>query len=156
MHVQRLIAGLVDSGRFEEALNEFASALQRGVSNKWIYNGAGSAYVGLQRYEEAIRSFSAEPDNPEKIADLQIARIHRGFGILNFIYTGFSCASERANNYFRILVGAGRFERPTPCAQGRCATRLRYAPTSSIVAACRRDPAISDCHAPPRNVRARR
>ncbi len=29
----------------------------------------------------------------------------------------------------RNLVGAGRFERPTPCAQGRCATRLRYAPT---------------------------
>ncbi len=29
----------------------------------------------------------------------------------------------------RFLVGAGRFERPTPCAQGRCATRLRYAPT---------------------------
>jgi hypothetical protein len=27
------------------------------------------------------------------------------------------------------LVGAGRFELPTPCAQGRCATRLRYAPT---------------------------
>ncbi len=27
------------------------------------------------------------------------------------------------------LGGAGRFERPTPCAQGRCATRLRYAPT---------------------------
>ena len=30
-----------------------------------------------------------------------------------------------------LLVGAGRFERPTPCAQGRCATRLRYAPTLS-------------------------
>ena len=30
----------------------------------------------------------------------------------------------------KALVGAGRFERPTPCAQGRCATRLRYAPTS--------------------------
>ena len=28
------------------------------------------------------------------------------------------------------LVGAVRFERTTPCAQGRCATRLRYAPTS--------------------------
>ena len=28
------------------------------------------------------------------------------------------------------MVGAGRFERPTPCAQGRCATRLRYAPTN--------------------------
>src|SRR5579863_9544085 len=31
--------------------------------------------------------------------------------------------------YLICLVGAGRFERPTPCAQGRCATRLRYAPT---------------------------
>src|SRR4029078_4858996 len=26
-----------------------------------------------------------------------------------------------------LLVGAGRFERPTPCAQGRCATRRLYA-----------------------------
>ena len=26
-------------------------------------------------------------------------------------------------------VGASRFERPTTCAQGRCATRLRYAPS---------------------------
>src|SRR5579883_1792929 len=31
------------------------------------------------------------------------------------------------------LVGAGRFERPTPCAQGRCATRLRYAPTCTAL-----------------------
>ena len=28
-----------------------------------------------------------------------------------------------------FLVGARRFELRTPCAQGRCATRLRYAPT---------------------------
>ena len=28
------------------------------------------------------------------------------------------------------MVGARRFELPTPCAQGRCATRLRYAPSS--------------------------
>src|SRR5579863_7265931 len=27
------------------------------------------------------------------------------------------------------MVGARGFEPPTPCAQGRCATRLRYAPT---------------------------
>jgi signal transduction histidine kinase len=33
----------------------------------------------------------------------------------------------------RDLVGAGRFERPTPCAQGRCATRLRYAPTGEAL-----------------------
>jgi hypothetical protein len=25
-------------------------------------------------------------------------------------------------------IGASRFERPTPCSQGRCATMLRYAP----------------------------
>src|SRR5438874_12869084 len=44
-----------------------------------------------------------------------------------------SVAMERRSmNFFGIsrrMVGAGRFERPTPCAQGRCATRLRYAPT---------------------------
>lgn len=28
-----------------------------------------------------------------------------------------------------MLVGAERFELPTPCSQNRCATRLRYAPT---------------------------
>jgi hypothetical protein len=28
-----------------------------------------------------------------------------------------------------LMVGARRFELPTPCAQGRCATRLRYAPS---------------------------
>jgi hypothetical protein len=33
--------------------------------------------------------------------------------------------------YFELerLVGARGFEPRTPCAQGRCATRLRYAPT---------------------------
>ena len=31
----------------------------------------------------------------------------------------------------RILVGATGFEPATPCAQGRCATRLRYAPTQN-------------------------
>ncbi len=29
----------------------------------------------------------------------------------------------------RRVVGAAGFEPATPCAQGRCATRLRYAPT---------------------------
>src|SRR5262245_12917760 len=30
-----------------------------------------------------------------------------------------------------LLVGAAGFEPATPCAQGRCATRLRYAPTEN-------------------------
>ena len=33
----------------------------------------------------------------------------------------------------KLLVGARRFELLTPCAQGRCATRLRYAPTFLII-----------------------
>src|SRR5579885_3881827 len=31
-------------------------------------------------------------------------------------------------SYWR-KIGASRFERPTPCSQGRCATRLRHAPS---------------------------
>ena len=31
------------------------------------------------------------------------------------------------------MVGARGFEPPTPCAQGRCATRLRYAPTEIVL-----------------------
>ncbi len=34
-------------------------------------------------------------------------------------------------NFLLMLVGAERFELPTPCSQNRCATRLRYAPTPS-------------------------
>src|SRR6185295_16899575 len=30
-----------------------------------------------------------------------------------------------------VGIGAPRFELRTPCAQGRCATRLRYAPTET-------------------------
>src|SRR4029453_15058422 len=33
----------------------------------------------------------------------------------------------------RKVVGATGFEPATPCAQGRCATRLRYAPTLKIL-----------------------
>lgn len=48
---------------------------------------------------------------------------------MNFALERFS---ERAvlpkNNPFKRLVGAGRFELPTPCSRSKCATRLRYAP----------------------------
>ena len=36
--------------------------------------------------------------------------------------------SNMAEDQGPSLVGARGFEPPTPCAQGRCATRLRYAP----------------------------
>jgi hypothetical protein len=43
------------------------------------------------------------------------------------------CGLERvaSKSLKNRLVGARGFEPPTPCAQGRCATRLRYAPTST-------------------------
>src|SRR6266568_3461568 len=42
----------------------------------------------------------------------------------------------------RKMVGATGFEPATPCAQGRCATRLRYAPTQNpreFYRACERE-----------------
>src|SRR5215831_1449886 len=54
-----------------------------------------------------------------------------------------SAADDSANSrslfvlwrFSREVVGAAGFEPAAPCAQGRCATRLRYAPTpeASIV-----------------------
>jgi hypothetical protein len=48
-------------------------------------------------------------------------------------YSRFLHTGGKGCIYLLLLVGAGRFERPTPCAQGRCATRLRYAPTALIL-----------------------
>jgi hypothetical protein len=41
---------------------------------------------------------------------------------------------ERLHNLLKNLVGAGRFELPTPCSRSKCATRLRYAPPDRFVA----------------------
>jgi hypothetical protein len=40
-----------------------------------------------------------------------------------------SAKTEHTEVGWEGLVGATGFEPATPCAQGRCATRLRYAPT---------------------------
>ena|GEM_PF-2483684 len=45
------------------------------------------------------------------------------------IYSGILTAAGSDRICLILLVGAPRFELGTPCAQGRCATRLRYAPT---------------------------
>src|SRR5262249_7364453 len=42
------------------------------------------------------------------------------------------------------LIGATGFEPATPCAQGRCATRLRYAPTLKTQESYRLSPNLSD------------
>src|SRR6185295_4441598 len=45
--------------------------------------------------------------------------------------------SNSAGDQGLTLVGARGFEPPTPCAQGRCATRLRYAPKRPGIVAAR-------------------
>ena len=37
--------------------------------------------------------------------------------------------------YALLVVGVTRFERATPCSQGRCATKLRYTPICSLTKA---------------------
>ena len=58
--------------------------------------------------------------------------------------SGFASAGPTA------VVGAGRFELPTPCSRSKCATRLRYAPP--IVKICRSPPPLSGT--PPSGVAA--
>jgi hypothetical protein len=47
------------------------------------------------------------------------------------------CSNHTAKRLNR-LVGAGRFELPTPCSRSKCATRLRYAPPDLDAGAQRR------------------
>ncbi len=42
-------------------------------------------------------------------------------------------ALQRVLQGLQTLVGAAGFELATLCSQSRCATRLRYAPTASIL-----------------------
>ena len=50
-------------------------------------------------------------------------------GTYNFHYIAMRAETLTTRKCLRSLVGARRFERRTSCAQGRRATRLRYAPT---------------------------
>ena len=47
-------------------------------------------------------------------------------------YSGVLKVARNGRMCLKPLVGAGRFELPTPCAQGRCATKLRHAPTGTL------------------------
>ena len=55
-----------------------------------------------------------------------------GARLVKFIALLFHCSIALTQTQFLrllVVVGASRFERPTPCSQGRCATGLRYAPS---------------------------
>ena len=59
---------------------------------------------------------------------LQLLKLEESSSYRN-IYSGFSGAGRNGRKCLILLVGASRFELETSCAQGRRATRLRYAPT---------------------------
>jgi len=73
-----LIDSLSEAGRFEEALQEFQNAVGRGVQNRWIYISGGTAYMGLERYREALAAFEMEPEDRGKNLDMQGARVLQG------------------------------------------------------------------------------
>jgi serine/threonine protein kinase len=66
------------AGQFDQALAEFQSALARGISNPWIYDGAGCAYLALERYGEANDSFVRKLPDYESAFDIQSVRIMEG------------------------------------------------------------------------------
>jgi tetratricopeptide (TPR) repeat protein len=85
MHVLALETALVEAGQYSEALDEFNAALARGVASsknapneRWIYNGAGAAYMGLERYDEAMQAFANEPLDASNTADVQGPKIMQG------------------------------------------------------------------------------
>src|SRR5215470_17747990 len=49
------------------------------------------------------------------------------------VQSGGEIAPQSREEKYQRMVGARGFEPRTPCAQGRCATRLRYAPTPPII-----------------------
>src|ERR1019366_2073490 len=51
---------------------------------------------------------------PGSIGQADLGRNHS----YKFIYSGVFAADPDGRNLLILLVGAGRFERPTPCAQG--------------------------------------
>ena len=59
-------------------------------------------------------------------------RCLRAIGVTLGMRVWWCSAGPPPRKYLSCLVGARGFEPPTPCAQGRCATRLRYAPTKAV------------------------
>ena len=78
MPVLGLEDALVEAGQFSAALDEFQAAQARGVTHKWIYNGAGAAYLCLERYAEAAAAFANEPLDASNTADVQGPNIMQG------------------------------------------------------------------------------
>jgi serine/threonine protein kinase/Tfp pilus assembly protein PilF len=88
-----LVYNLCEAGQFAEGLAEFQAALsdprladsQKGPAdargnlyNNWIYEPGGLAYLGLQRYQEAMTAFHNVPGERERVIEEQGVNIMEG------------------------------------------------------------------------------
>ena len=80
-------------------------------------------HFGVEELRAAVESISSDPTQGSIF----------GSGSLQLSLHSDPDPGRCRGNRLRRLVGAIGFEPTTPCAQGRCATRLRYAPTSCIL-----------------------
>ena len=103
------ITKLAESEASDQTIMSLAGHLDRSMLEHYSHIRAAAKRKAV----DAIKSY-VQPKNPTRVHP----RVHRSID-----------DADWKLNCFVLLVGAGRFERPTPCAQGRCATRLRYAPT---------------------------
>ncbi len=78
IQVELLENALVEAHQFPEALREFQAGQAKGIANKWIWSGAGSAYMGLERYDDAARAYANEPLDSGNSIDVQSAKIMQG------------------------------------------------------------------------------
>ena len=110
-------------------------------NGRWCADYKGEFLLRNQRYcypltitdyaTRYLRACEALSTTQERYAFRVFERAFQQFGLPDALRTdnGVPFASAQALYGLRILVGATGFEPATPCAQGRCATRLRYAPT---------------------------
>jgi tetratricopeptide (TPR) repeat protein len=73
-----LIYNLCAAGDFAEGLREFESDPNASVRNAAINENGGIAYMGLERYDDALAVLEKEPAGNHRLLDLQRVRILQG------------------------------------------------------------------------------
>jgi tetratricopeptide (TPR) repeat protein len=79
MPALRLEAALAEAGQTSKALDAFHAALSRKITNRWIYNPVGSAYIAAERYNDAMEAFTNQPADESNTADVQTVKILQGY-----------------------------------------------------------------------------
>lgn len=73
-----LIYNLCASGDFAGGLKEFEEASRAESKNPWINENGALAYLGLERYDDAVAAVEREPGGNHRLLDMQRVRILQG------------------------------------------------------------------------------